>query len=193
MKGRVLARDHYTCQYCGVTGIELTCDHILPTSRGGLDHPDNLVAACQSCNSAKQDKTLEEWLSEPPDFARKVSPYKAKLLSARLADYCDNRMALQFYAFLLLIHDLNKGGLLLSSKTSITALAALLGCRKHRIVDLRNYGQKHHILLFVPDPHDPGTGWYGISPRFDQWIAPHRGGARAGIGGPQSRERTGTS
>ena len=36
----VLARDHYTCQYCGLHPgkANLTIDHILPRSRGGRDH-----------------------------------------------------------------------------------------------------------------------------------------------------------
>jgi len=45
----VLARDHYTCQYCGKQPPrkELTVDHILPRSRGGNTTWDNVVTACQ--------------------------------------------------------------------------------------------------------------------------------------------------
>jgi 5-methylcytosine-specific restriction endonuclease McrA len=46
------------CNYCGeCTPISnRTCDHVIPISRGGLHHPDNLVMACGSCNSSKGDR-----------------------------------------------------------------------------------------------------------------------------------------
>jgi 5-methylcytosine-specific restriction endonuclease McrA len=49
------------CHYCGSTS-DLTRDHIVPRSRGGSLEPDNIVYACRSCNSAKGDRTPEEWL-----------------------------------------------------------------------------------------------------------------------------------
>lgn len=59
---RILARDHYRCQYCGKRGtaFDLTLDHILPRSRGGRTVAENLVAACQTCNNRKSDRTPEE-------------------------------------------------------------------------------------------------------------------------------------
>jgi 5-methylcytosine-specific restriction endonuclease McrA len=58
----VLARDYYTCQYCGArpSRKELTIDHVLPRSRGGKTVWENMVTACQSCNSRKGDHTPEE-------------------------------------------------------------------------------------------------------------------------------------
>lgn len=53
----ILARDHYTCQYCGVKGRELTIDHVLPRWVGGPHTWDNLVACCRRCNLKKGDKT----------------------------------------------------------------------------------------------------------------------------------------
>ena len=35
-------------------------DHLLPRSRGGGDNWFNLVAACQSCNGLKGDRTPQE-------------------------------------------------------------------------------------------------------------------------------------
>ncbi len=52
-------RDKHVCQYCGAHG-DLTLDHILPKSRGGLDTWENLVAACIRCNNRKGDRTPEE-------------------------------------------------------------------------------------------------------------------------------------
>jgi len=56
----VLARDHYTCQYCGVKGKDLTIDHVLPKWAGGPHTWDNLVASCRRCNLKKADKTPQQ-------------------------------------------------------------------------------------------------------------------------------------
>ena len=36
-------------------------DHILPRSRGGTDHADNLQLLCSGCNRSKGNKTMAEW------------------------------------------------------------------------------------------------------------------------------------
>ena len=41
-------------------------DHLLGHARGGLTQPTNLVAACATCNNARGDQPLEEWLKEYP-------------------------------------------------------------------------------------------------------------------------------
>jgi 5-methylcytosine-specific restriction endonuclease McrA len=51
----------FACAYCGITGVMLTKDHIVPISRGGSDGIDNIVPACTSCNSSKSGKLLSEW------------------------------------------------------------------------------------------------------------------------------------
>lgn len=62
IRTRILMRDRYRCQYCGVhgTATDLTLDHILPRSRGGRSTPDNLAASCQRCNNRKGDRTPVE-------------------------------------------------------------------------------------------------------------------------------------
>ena len=54
----VLRRDGRICAYCG--GRADTVDHVLPRCRGGGDTWFNLVAACQSCNGLKGDRTPQE-------------------------------------------------------------------------------------------------------------------------------------
>lgn len=51
----VLARDAYTCQYCGAQPgrSNLTVDHVIPRSQGGGKSWENLVAACPPCNRRK--------------------------------------------------------------------------------------------------------------------------------------------
>ena len=58
----ILNRDHYTCQYCGVTPPrkELTIDHVVPRSRGGKTTWENVVTACQKCNGRKGCRTPAE-------------------------------------------------------------------------------------------------------------------------------------
>lgn len=55
---RVLARDHQRCAYCHRRAT--TIDHVVPRARGGPDSWENLVAACESCNTAKGSRTLDE-------------------------------------------------------------------------------------------------------------------------------------
>lgn len=56
----ILARDNYTCQYCGHKGRDLTVDHVIPKRLGGPTSWDNLVCCCRKCNSKKGDKTLAQ-------------------------------------------------------------------------------------------------------------------------------------
>jgi 5-methylcytosine-specific restriction endonuclease McrA len=56
----VFLRDNYTCQYCGVQTRDLTLDHVMPKSRGGLHTWENLVSACRVCNHRKGGKTVLE-------------------------------------------------------------------------------------------------------------------------------------
>src|ERR1700723_404418 len=51
----ILMRDRYTCQYCQKTlpSSEMTLDHVIPRSRGGLSTWENLVACCHPCHRRK--------------------------------------------------------------------------------------------------------------------------------------------
>ena len=58
----ILLRDRNTCQYCGVVlaAAELTLDHVIPRSRGGLSTWENLVACCHTCNRKKGSSLPQE-------------------------------------------------------------------------------------------------------------------------------------
>ena len=56
----ILARDNYTCQYCGSHARDLTIDHVVPRWAGGPHTWDNLVACCRRCNLKKGDKTPQQ-------------------------------------------------------------------------------------------------------------------------------------
>ena len=52
-------RDEFCCQYCGSRG-DLTFDHVVPRSKGGLTSWENVVAACSPCNLRKGSLTMAE-------------------------------------------------------------------------------------------------------------------------------------
>lgn len=73
----VLERDGRACVYCGASGlgtgsVPLTLDHVRPRARRGAEDPTNLVAACRSCNLAKGDLELEEFLRDRPAVLERV-------------------------------------------------------------------------------------------------------------------------
>jgi 5-methylcytosine-specific restriction endonuclease McrA len=49
----VFLRDRFQCQYCGAKD-DLTFDHVIPRSKGGLTTWENVVAACAPCNQEGQ-------------------------------------------------------------------------------------------------------------------------------------------
>src|SRR6204780_525376 len=57
---KVLERDQYRCQYCGLDGmasfenaLAMSVDFVIPRARKGKKDPRNLVACCRSCNMIK--------------------------------------------------------------------------------------------------------------------------------------------
>ncbi len=56
----IIKRDGNRCQYCNKKSVEITIDHIIPKSRGGMDTWENLTAACVRCNNRKGNRTPEE-------------------------------------------------------------------------------------------------------------------------------------
>ncbi len=52
-------RDEFRCQYCDGKG-ELTFDHVVPRSKGGITSWENVVAACATCNLRKGSKSLRQ-------------------------------------------------------------------------------------------------------------------------------------
>lgn len=64
----LLARDHFTCAYCGrkagpggeLAIRDLTVDHVIPLSRGGRSSWMNTVCACQDCNLRKGNRLPHE-------------------------------------------------------------------------------------------------------------------------------------
>ena len=80
----IFARDNNQCQYCGkrFPTTELSLDHIVPRSQGGLSTWDNVVCACVACNVRKGGRTPKQahlGLIRKPE-----KPKRSPLLSMKL-------------------------------------------------------------------------------------------------------------
>lgn len=64
------------CAYCQSTE-NLTLDHIIPQSKGGLDVKTNVVSCCHSCNQSKGHIFWEDWY-ESQDFFCESKSQKIK-------------------------------------------------------------------------------------------------------------------
>jgi 5-methylcytosine-specific restriction endonuclease McrA len=49
------------CAYCGVSGVPLKVEHIVPKSKVGSNRVSNLTLACTSCNQTKGNQTAAEF------------------------------------------------------------------------------------------------------------------------------------
>lgn len=78
LRPAILKRDGRICRYCGNRGA--TVDHVIPTSRGGNHHTDNMVCACAFCNVTKDDLTLLEWIATgtAPEPAKSLAVQRRK-------------------------------------------------------------------------------------------------------------------
>ncbi|MEK7248269.1 MAG: HNH endonuclease signature motif containing protein [Chloroflexota bacterium] len=94
-RARVLERNGYTCQMCGLAAgdadpfnprrtVQLVMGHIVDKSLGGGDTPDNLRAVCNVCNEGLQN-------TSPP------KPDRLELMrQLRRATIADQRHALEW-------------------------------------------------------------------------------------------------
>lgn len=73
-------RDGWHCQYCGdqFKTHKLTFDHVIPKSRGGKTSWDNIVSACQPCNTRKGSKMPHECNMHPIVEPREPSIYELR-------------------------------------------------------------------------------------------------------------------
>lgn len=90
----VFLRDNFHCQYCGgaFAAKDLTFDHVIPRSKGGRTAWANIVAACDSCNLRKGNRTdLKPAImpAEPSawELQAKARRFPPKYLHESWADY----------------------------------------------------------------------------------------------------------
>lgn len=84
----IYIRDGFACAYCGrdlrnAAPADVTLDHLLPRSAGGTNDATNLVTACRSCNSSRQDKP---WIDYATGGARdRIEQLRHAALNIELA------------------------------------------------------------------------------------------------------------
>uniref|UniRef100_A0A6M3JS80 Putative homing endonuclease n=1 Tax=viral metagenome TaxID=1070528 RepID=A0A6M3JS80_9ZZZZ len=59
-KANVIARDNFSCVYCGKKRGNFNIDHLVPKSRGGKSTWENCVSSCKKCNSKKSNRLPSE-------------------------------------------------------------------------------------------------------------------------------------
>ena len=79
-RDKVLARDNYTCAYCGQEADQV--DHVIPISKAPelVINFDNAVASCRRCNISKGNRSQGVFLARtatPPGFCGSFSPKTA--------------------------------------------------------------------------------------------------------------------
>ncbi len=82
----VFARDGNQCQYCGrhFPTSELSLDHVVPRSRGGMTSWENIVCACVACNVRKGGRTPLE--ARMQLVRQPVKPKRSPLLAIKLGN-----------------------------------------------------------------------------------------------------------
>src|SRR5699024_6653697 len=73
----LLSKWNHKCAYCGAPGVgpgsvPLNIDHIHPRSKGGSNRTSNLALACVTCNQAKSNMPVQEFLSDKPKALARV-------------------------------------------------------------------------------------------------------------------------
>lgn len=59
---------NHSCAYCGLSGIPLQQDHVIPVIAGGGYVKDNIVPACSTCNQSKGGRDMEAWYVDSERF-----------------------------------------------------------------------------------------------------------------------------
>jgi 5-methylcytosine-specific restriction endonuclease McrA len=82
----LFARDQNRCQYCGkqYSTRELSIDHVVPRSQGGVTSWDNVVCACTRCNVKKGGRTPEQ--AHMKLIIRPIRPRRSPVLTIKLSD-----------------------------------------------------------------------------------------------------------
>lgn len=60
------------CAYCRVENVQFEIEHIIAKSKGGSNRVSNLTLSCHSCNQAKGNKPVEEFLKKKPEVLKRI-------------------------------------------------------------------------------------------------------------------------
>ena len=73
-------RDNYTCQYCDYkVGLDISfrplhIDHLKPWSAAGSNKLDNLVVACETCNTVVSNKIFSSFHEKKAYILERINP-----------------------------------------------------------------------------------------------------------------------
>jgi 5-methylcytosine-specific restriction endonuclease McrA len=82
----IFARDNNSCQYCGkkFPTSDLSLDHVVPRSQGGLTNWENLVCACLKCNVQKGGRTPDQ--AHMSLIVKPVKPKRSPVINLKLSN-----------------------------------------------------------------------------------------------------------
>jgi 5-methylcytosine-specific restriction endonuclease McrA len=82
----IFARDNNQCQYCGkkFPTSELSLDHVVPRSQGGISSWENIVCACVACNVRKGGRTPKE--ASMALYRKPEKPKRSPMLNLKLTN-----------------------------------------------------------------------------------------------------------
>jgi hypothetical protein len=82
----IFLRDKECCFYCQGTE-QLTLDHVLSRTERGTHEHTNLITACLSCNSSRQDQSFQEFIVRLGLDVRRTNERLRRSLSKDLRPY----------------------------------------------------------------------------------------------------------
>lgn len=82
----IFARDNNTCQFCGkrFSTSDLSLDHVVPRSQGGISSWENIVCACIPCNVRKGGRTPKQ--ANMALIRKPERPKRSPLLNLKLSN-----------------------------------------------------------------------------------------------------------
>ena len=78
------------CAYCGLTGIALQKDCMLPIANGGRYTLANVVPSCASCNASKCNSELTTWMRRKKLNERNFLLRQAEIIGLLIAPSAGN-------------------------------------------------------------------------------------------------------
>lgn len=141
LKAAVVWAHDGKCHYCGGPGRD--ADHIVPRARGGADVPENMVAACRSCNARKSDRLLglselERACAAASEIAPRVNEVLALRSEARKPGAEKIRVQIIYdEAFIKMVDEWRRLQPRIPSRSAAIVHLAELGARpQHHLQDL---------------------------------------------------------
>lgn len=72
VKEYLLQKWNRKCAYCAIENVPFEIEHIVAKSKGGSNRVSNLCLSCHSCNQAKGNKPVEEFLKKKPEILKRI-------------------------------------------------------------------------------------------------------------------------